>query len=537
MIGILIITAPWTVPLLQKTQRILTAEDEIEFERSKRNSDTQIDYQRALREQVLVEVEPKTWWQRRWFEIKMAIRMFQLGFIFSPAILLSIWAYILPPFRPYWWHLLHYSVDMAGGCWIKLGQWATTRPDIFPIGMLEYFDKLQDHCTPHPFDQTETLIREQFHAEIDDLFDAFNPTPLATGAIAQVYRARLKLTGEEVAVKVLHPNISSNIQVDLAILAKVALFVNLLPGSEWMGINEAVEQFSTTMLAQLDMTFEARNLMRFSQNFSGDPHIVFPTVIDRMSTKGVLVETFEQGQPLSSYLKGAHDIAERKRLAHIGLRAYLTMLLVHNFIHADMHPGNLMVRKHPKTGEMQLVLLDVGLICELTDVDWLNFKRLFKCIVQGNGRDGANLMVEHARQTKITPENRIHFTEAMHELFTHLRVKKLSEIDIGIFMTQMLDLVRIYKVRIDTNFTTLCVGTVLLEGIGRQLHADINILDESIPFLIWSEKATLQDRMIFIREKMKDEFERDDSKDVPLHIKFYNLFGKPLLASLEAIRL
>jgi len=288
----------------------------------------------------------------------------------------------------------------------------------------------------------------------------------------------------------------------------------------------------------LDMTFEARNLMRFTQNFAGDHHIVFPSVIDNMSTKGVLVETFEYGQPLSTYLKSSdHDIEERQRLAHIGLRAYLTMLLVHNFIHADMHPGNLMVRKHPKTGEMQLVMLDVGLICELTDVDWLNFKRLFKCIVQGNGRDGADLMVEHARQTKITPENRVLFTEEMHQLFTQLRVNKLSDIDIGIFLTQMLDLVRRYKVRIDTNFTTLVVGTVLLEGIGRQLHSGINILDESIPFLIWSEKATLQDRIVFIREKMKDEFERDDTKDIPVTTKIYNLFGKPLLASLESIRL
>lgn len=467
----------------------------------------------------------------------MVLRMIQLGFIFAPSIVLSVWAFLLPFTRPMWWRLLQSSVDMAGGCWIKLGQWATTRPDIFPASMLDQFDRLQDQCSPHSFEDTREIIRQNYNAEIEELFEDFSSTPIAVGAIAQVYRAKLKLTGEEVAVKVLHPHITSSIQIDLHIMTVCANLTALIPGSEWMGLNDAVEQFGHTMLAQLDMTFEARNLMRFGMNFKGDPNIVFPKVIDRMSTKAVLVETFEYGQPLATYLKSSSNEEERRSLARVGLRTYLTMLLVHNFIHADMHPGNLLVRKDPKTQNMQLVLLDVGLICELSDIDWLHFKMLFKCIVQGDGRGGAELMVEHARQTKIRPSERALFTEEMHELFTELRVNKLSDIDIGLFLSQMLDVVRRYKVRIDTNFTTLVVGTVLLEGIGRQLDSSINILDQAIPFLIWSEKATIQDRMIFFREKLRDEFERDDTKDVPLTTKFYNLFWKPLLDSIENARL
>lgn len=535
MVVIMMVTAPWTIPLLQTTQRILTSEDEIQFERSKHNGDTRIDYERALREQVLVEVKPRTWLQRRLLELRMFFRMLQLGLIFTPAIALSVIAACVPFIRPLWWSLLQSSVDMAGGCWIKLGQWATTRPDIFPRSMLDQFDQLQDQCSPHSFEDTREIIRKNYNAEIEELFEDFSPTPIAVGAIAQVYRAKLKLTGEEVAVKVLHPYITSSIQVDLAIMNLGASVIGLIPGSEWLGLQDAVEQFGTTMIAQVDMTFEARNLMRFAQNFKGDPNIVFPKVIDRMSTKAVLVETFEYGQPLATYLKSSTDEQERKSLAKIGLRTYLTMLLVHNFIHADMHPGNLLVRKDPKTSQMQLVLLDVGLICELSDLDWLHFKMLFKCIVQGDGRGGAELMVEHARQTKIKPNERVLFTEEMHSLFTQLRENKLSDIDIGLFLSQMLDVVRRYKVRIDTNFTTLVVGTVLLEGIGRQLDSSINILDQSIPFLVWSEKATIQDRMIFMREKIRDEFERDDTKDVPLSTKFYNLFWKPLFESINAV--
>ena len=403
--------------------------------------------------------------------------------------------------------------------------------------MLNQLDRLQDQCSPHSLEETREIIRENYNAELEDLFDDFGKTPIAVGAIAQVYHARLKLTGEEVAVKVLHPRIQSSLQIDLNIMSIGAALLSLFPGMEWCGLNDAIEQFGSTMLGQVDMTFEARNLMRFGQNFAGDPHVVLPKVIDKMSTKQVLVETFEFGQPLTTFLNSCADPEQRRILAHIGLRSFLTMLLVHNFIHADMHPGNLLVRQDPKTDKLQLVILDVGLICELSEVDWLNFKMLFKCIVKGDGRAGADLMVEHAPQTQITPENRALFTEEMNTLFTHLRTHKLSDIDIGIFLSQMLDVVRRYKVRINTNVTTLVVGTVVLEGIGRQLDTDINILDQSIPFLIWSEKATLQDRLIFIREKVRDEFERDDSKDTPLVTKMFNLFGKPLIDSMENFRL
>ncbi|MBN8770702.1 MAG: hypothetical protein J0I46_03990, partial [Thiobacillus sp.] len=172
-------------------------------------------------------------------------------------------------------------------------------------------DHLQDNCTPHSFAHTREIIRENYQAELEELFDDFSPTPVAVGAIAQVYRARLKLTGEEVAVKVLHPHVTSSIQVDLAIMNLGARTIGLLPGAEWLGLTDAIEQFGTTMTGQVDMTFEARNLMRFAQNFAGDPHIVFPRVIDRMSTKQVLVETWEYGQPLSGYLKLSADSTER----------------------------------------------------------------------------------------------------------------------------------------------------------------------------------------------------------------------------------
>lgn len=277
------------------------------------------------------------------------------------------------------------------------------------------------------------------------------------------------------------------------------------------------------------MRNEARNLMRFGRNFCEDDKVVFPKIIENMTTDDVLIETFEHGQSLSSYIKSNKNIEEHKILARIGLRSFLKMILVHNFIHADLHPGNILVRKNPVTDELQLVLLDTGLISELSDTDWLHFKQLFKCIVQGDGKGGAKLMVEHARQTNISDEDKEKFVSEMDKLFHEMRTRKMSEIDIGLFLNNLLNTVRKYRVKIESNFATLCIATVILEGIGRQLDPDINILDQSIPLLIWSEKATVDDRIVFLRERLKDEFEMED-KNIPIWKKLSNIL-RPVVSS------
>lgn len=228
------------------------------------------------------------------------------------------------------------------------------------------------------------------------------------------------------------------------------------------------------------------------------------------------METFEVGVPLNDYLKtGALSATvENKRLARLGLRSYLKMLLYDNFVHADLHPGNILVRKGPK-GEAQLVILDLGLVSHLSEADWTNFKDLFKCIVEGNGKRGADLMVTRARGNKLKDAEHDKFVSEMDIIFARVRQQKLAELNIGSFISEVMATLRKYRVKIESNFATLCVATVVLEGIGRQLDPEINILDQSVPFLFWSGKTTLEDRIVYVKEKMKDELIEKDRLKVP----------------------
>lgn len=555
-IVLILATAPWSFPLGQSTRVILTSDDVFDQEQSKKNREEQLAKQTRLKEEVLADIKPKTWLEKIWFRVRVLVRAASLAILFAPPILLAPIAYIVPPFRNIWFRILHSCIGQAGGCWIKLGQWATTRPDLFPPSLISIFSNFQDQCQPHSFAYTRQVIRENYYMELEELFDEFSTKPIAVGAIAQVYRAKLrhyfadnmdytnhkKRSGKsrdysythenEVAVKILHPDIASNIQLDLAVLSLGALVLSTLPGAQWLGLSDTVEQFATSMIAQVDLRLEAKNLIRFGENFENHPNVIFPRAIEQLSRKQALVETFEEGESLNTFLTGCKDKNLRNTFADLGLDTYLNMLLVHNFIHADMHPGNLLVAKESKT----LILLDVGLVCELSDMDWLHFKSLMTSVVVGDGREAARLMLEHTmKEAQMSAENREHFTTEMALLYGEIRHSRMVDLDLGQFFGRLLDIVRRYQVRHDPNFTTLLVSTTVLEGIGRQLDPSINILDKSMPYLLWSEKANLHDRLTYAKIFFNDWFKHSDSSELPLYDKLYRFF-KPVIDSTAVLR-
>lgn len=124
---------------------------------------------------------------------------------------------------------------------------------------------------------------------MDQLFDEFCPTPIASGAIAQVHKAKSKLDGQPVAVKILHPGIERLIGLDLRIMELGAKMVSCLPTTEWMSLPEAIDEFSARMICQVDLRIEANNLKIFNNNFKGDRGVVFPQLIDNFTRKSVFL--------------------------------------------------------------------------------------------------------------------------------------------------------------------------------------------------------------------------------------------------------
>jgi aarF domain-containing kinase len=230
----------------------------------------------------------------------------------------------------------------------------------------------------------------------------------------------------------------------------------------------------------VDLTHEAQNLLRFAENFAGAVSVRFPRPVLDLCREAVLVESFEPGEHVARLLDRETRPALRKRVAEIGMDAFLKMALLDAFVHADLHPGNILVDSTRGPGKAQLVFLDAGLVTELSPRDRENFRALFSAVAAGDGRLAARLMA--AGQT-LAPGALEAFSDDIERVVNLVASRPLAEVQVGHVFSEILASGRRHRVRIEPNFSTLVVGTLVLEGLGRQLDPDINIIQRAKHFL------------------------------------------------------
>ncbi|KIW08189.1 uncharacterized protein PV09_01120 [Verruconis gallopava] len=473
-----------------------------------------------------------------------------------------------------WWYgYLVWSMERAGAAFIKLGQWAASRTDIFPTELCAIMSSLHSNAPAHPLSHTKKTIEAAFDGrKFEDIFDEFDEKPLGVGAIAQVYKARLKpdlavpgdvdiqepesytrkirknvdatlkssparVPSSYVAVKVLHPRIEKIVGRDLKIMGFFAALINIIPTMEWLSFPDEVKQFGEMMRLQLDLRIEAANLTIFRKHFAHRTTAWFPYPYTDYTTRQVLVEEFATGIPLEDFLANGGGVFQ-KEIANEGLDAFLHMVLIDNFIHADLHPGNIMVRfykpqqvevpswtsrskKSPKeaiansvdvTEEVlkrlrplrnqkeaweaqlnqldregyrpQLIFIDTGLVTELNAVNRKNFLDLFKAVAEFDGYKAGHLMVERCRQPEAVLDAEVFALRMQHlVLGVKSRTFALGNIKIGDILNQVMSMVRKHHVRLEGDFVNVVLSILLLEGIGRSLNPDLDLFAGALPIL------------------------------------------------------
>ena len=319
---------------------------------------------------VLVGQQEKTlsWLNRLIQFLKFLLRSLQMTILVSPLLLSAPFAVYIVSFQKHWLNMLVSTIQTCGPVYTKLGQWASTRHDLFPPVLCDHLTKLQRNANIHSWHHTKAVLQanglEESLAEID-------PEVIGSGCCAQVYQAKLR-NGRKVAVKVLHPQIKEEFERDLAFLKSLVNGVSwVFPQLNWLSVRESLEEFGQLMSIQVDLRNEAQNLERFRQNFQGSDEIKFPVPIQELCSHNVLVESFEDGEPIGNLLKALQTIPleRRKSIANKGVQMFLKMVFRHNFIHCDLHPGNILV-----AGDNDdLIILDPGLTASLTPKDQRNF--------------------------------------------------------------------------------------------------------------------------------------------------------------------
>ncbi len=183
---------------------------------------------------------------------------------------------------------------------------------------------LQERSSQVAYNQIRRIILSEFGGQVLSI----DPVPLGTGAIAQVHQARVISDGVElpVALKIVKPGVKALIETDLSILQVLAdAFTRLIPGGQWLSLDDEVRVFSTMMRAQLDMRTEAKNLDRFRMNFKGDDLISFPRPIYPFVSETILTESLVSGIPMNRVLD-LQDPTLNELASHLCLHMFLVCL-------------------------------------------------------------------------------------------------------------------------------------------------------------------------------------------------------------------
>ena len=204
--------------------------------------------------------------------------------------------------------------------------------------------------------------------------------------------------------------------MDFYILHKVAKWLEALPymNLEYLSLSDTVRQFRDVMLPQLDLTLEADHLRRFNKDFANDDKVVFPKALDELTTTQVLVETFCEGTPIMEYTKPGVPQRERQMLALIGLETTLKMIFLNDFVHGDLHPGNILVTgTYPN---LKMVLLDCGLVLEMGPAQHVNLVKVLGAFTKKDGRLAGQLMVDMATESQAKPIDVERFVSGVEQL-------------------------------------------------------------------------------------------------------------------------
>ncbi len=227
-----------------------------------------------------------------------------------------------------------------GGLFIKVGQLISILTNFLPQDFRAELERLQDSVPARPLDEVRARIRKEFGKDVDALFAAFDPIPIASASLAQVHLATTH-EGIRAAVKVQHADIEEISRLDLRILGRVLGLVQLIVRVK--GIESYHADISQLIAEELDFEREAQNIALIKANFTSDPAIGFPTVIAPLSTARVLTTEFVEGIKVTDFARLEERGIDRAALAERILRAYCQMVFVDGVFHADPHPGNILV--------------------------------------------------------------------------------------------------------------------------------------------------------------------------------------------------
>jgi ubiquinone biosynthesis protein len=375
---------------------------------------------------------------------------------------------------------LRRALEKLGPIFVKFGQVLSTRRDLLPADLADELAQLQDNVPPFPAAQAAAIVERAFGKPLTEVFTSFDAEPVASASIAQVHFAVLK-NGREVAVKVLRPGMLRAIDDDIALLHRMAGWVER-SGDDGKRLKprEVVAEFDTYLHDELDLVREAANAAQLRRNMAGLALVEIPEMHWDWCTSNVMVMQRMNGIPISQTERLLAAGVDLKRLSRDGVTIFFTQVFRDGFFHADMHPGNIQISTEPATFG-RYIALDFGIVGTLTDNDrdYLaqNFLAFFR-------RDYKRVAELHLESGWVPGETRVDALEsAIRTVCEPLFDRPLKDISLGQVLLRLFQTSRRFNVQIQPQLVLLQKTLLNVEGLGRQLDPELDLWSTAKPFL------------------------------------------------------
>ncbi|MGQ0814915.1 MAG: ABC1 kinase family protein [Gemmatimonadota bacterium] len=369
------------------------------------------------------------------------------------------------------------TIARLGPTFVKLAQVFSARADILPEPYLSEVSRLQDQIPPDDSAAIVQVVEAELGGPIGGYFDNFDLTPIATASLGQVHKA--SVAGKQVAVKVLRPNVEELVAIDLEISFRILYILNILfPNHHIRSLTNVVREFSVRVKEEMDFRLEAENIVRFQSHFGQDKRLRTPNVLPDFTRRRVLVTEWVRGDKVDKlhdrFASGELDFTTTmKTLAEI----YLRMLLVEGFMHADPHPGNILVEP-----DGTLVFLDWGMVVQL---DRSTRDRLLR-VALAAGRDDLDGLINGLYELgTVDPEiSRSEVRDAAAEILSVIeRIKELGVRRVQHMIQDIMDTFYTWPLMLPRELVYFFRAAALLEGIGFRYDPSFLGLDITRPVI------------------------------------------------------
>lgn len=403
-----------------------------------------------------------------------------------------------------------------GGVLIKLGQYLSTRVDILPTEVTRELSGLQDEVPAESFDDIRAEVERELGGPIQDVFASFMEAPLGAASFAQVHEAQLQ-DGRPVVVKVLRPGIEDLVEVDLRAVHHLLTWLSL-----WSFVRRRVDvrwvedEFATTTRRELDLCQEGAFAERFAENFAERADVHIPEIYWDYTSRRVLTEENVAYIKITDFERLRENGIDPREVAKKLYRIYMEQIFVHNFVHADPHPGNLFVRPvdsepsvieemksragqaaetigvedrlpfDPPGAPFQILFIDFGMVAEIPP----RLRSALRKYMMGLGNRDAALVIQALRDSgSLLPgADMAQLEEALEAVFDRFWGLDMSDIqrvglqEAGTLWNEFGSLLREtpIQVQVDLIFTGRAVE--LLTGITKALDDAFNPWAEATPF-------------------------------------------------------